>query len=74
MSLSKEHYRIVLRLVGILILVNHYVLELVPVVLEDIRIVLKEMHHVDEDIVEVHGIVLAKLLIVLLIYLCRLLA
>ena len=66
-SLGKEHYRIILRLVRILILVDHDVAELISIELEDIGIALEELYHIDEDIVEIHRVILDELHVIALI-------
>ena len=46
----------ILSVVGVLILVNHYVAEFALIIAEHLVVRLQQAHGVDDDIVEVHGV------------------
>ena len=48
--------QLVLRPVGVLVLVDHDVLELLAVLIEDVRVLLEEPHGHADEVVEVHGV------------------
>ena len=56
-----------MRHIGILVLIDHDISELIPVEFPDIRIILKELYHIDKDIVKIHRIIGKKLLLISLI-------
>ena len=58
----------VLRVVGILILVDQYVFEPILVVVEYVLVLLKKFHRLADQIVEVERVVLHKLALIQLVY------
>ena len=44
--------------VGVLVFVHHYVLETLLVIIQHIRVVLEQFHRLDDQVVEIHGVVL----------------
>ena len=53
--LGEHRHHGVLHLVGVLILVDEYVLEPALIVLEDIEVIPEQSHRVEQKVVEVHG-------------------
>ena len=54
MTAGEHEDDLVLRLVGVLVLVDEDVLEALPVVLEHVGVIAEQAHGVDEQVVEVH--------------------
>ena len=64
-SLGKKSYEPVLNMVGVLILVHHYVSEPVLIFCKNPLILLQQPYGVEKKVVEVHGVVCPEILLVL---------
>ena len=67
--LGQQRYQSELSLVGVLILVYHYIFIQVLIVVEDVRKLLKKLDCVADHVVEVHSVCGFELLLIVLVYL-----